>query len=81
MIWGLSVSEILKRMKCDTFASPLFQFKKKLQKLLRVNTETKRHLGIKFKLGTINTNTPLRVGFSWMMPFRGAKFDGVRYAI
>ena len=33
MIWGLSLSEILKRMKCDTSAFPLFQFKKKLQKL------------------------------------------------
>ena len=36
-------------MKCDTSASPLFQFIEKLQKLLSVNTETKRHLGIKFQ--------------------------------
>ena len=81
MIWGLSLSEILKRMKCDTSASPLFQFKKSFKSYRSVNTETKRHLGINFKLGTIYTNTPLRVGFSWMTPFRGAKFDGVRYAI
>ena len=26
--------------------------------------------GSNFKLGTIYTNTPLRVGFLWMMPFR-----------
>ena len=51
MIWGLSLSEIhvLKRMKCDTSTSPLFQFKKSFEKLLSVNTETKRHLGIKFQ--------------------------------
>ena len=81
MIWGLSLSEILKRMKCDTSASPLFQFKKSFKRYRSVNKETKRHLGINFELGTIYTNTPLRVGFSWMTPFRGAKFDGVRYAI
>ena len=27
------------------------------------------------------TQIRTRVGFSWMTPFRGAKFDGVRYAI
>ena len=30
-------------MKCDT-SSPLFHVKKKLQKLLSVNAETKRHM-------------------------------------
>ena len=39
--------------------------KEKLQKLLSVNTETKRFKGV----------------YMWMMLFRGAKFDGVRYAI
>ena len=28
MIWGLSLSEILKGMKCDTSASPLFSLRK-----------------------------------------------------
>ena len=37
------LSEI-KRMKCDT-SSPMFHSKKKLQKLMSVNTEIKRHLG------------------------------------
>ena len=33
-------------------------------------------------LGTNRSkSTLLSVGFSWMMPFRDAKFDGVRYAI
>ena len=82
MIWGLSLPEILKRMKFDTFASPLFQFKKSFKKLLSVNTETKRHLGIKFQTWHhLHKYTPLRVGFLWTTPFRGAKFDGVRYAI
>ena len=64
MIWGLSLSEILKGMKCDTSASPLFQFKKSFKSYWVLN----------FKLGTIYTNTPLRVGFSWTTPFRGAQF-------
>ena len=52
MIWGLSLSEILKRMKCDTSASPLFQFKKSLNSywvFIAYRDQTKSHLGIKFQ--------------------------------
>ena len=51
-----------------------------------IGTLAKTHFGDMIgQFGTIYTITVkyafnLRVGFSWMMPIRGAKFDGVRYA-
>ena len=50
----------------------------KLQKLLSVNTETKRHLG--YQIWHHLHKYALKGRFLVMTPFRGAKFDGVRYA-
>ena len=59
-----------------------FSVLEKIQKLLSVNAETKRHLGIKFQTWHhLHKYAFKGIGFSWMTPCRGAKFDGVRYAI
>ena len=70
-IWALPLSEI-KRMKCD-ISSPLFHFKKCFKSYWILIQRRNAIQGIRF--GTIYTYTPWRVGFSWMTPFRGAKFD------
>ena len=63
-IWALSLSEI-KRMKCDT-SSPLFQFKKSF-KSYWVLIQRPNQIWHP-RVGTIYTNTLLRVGFLWMTP-------------
>ena len=84
MIWGLSLSEILKRMKCDTSASPLFQFKKSFKSYRVLIQRPNAIWGSNFKLGTIYTNM---VSHEWhhlgmqnlmvcVTPFRGW-FGGV----
>ena len=75
-IWALSLSEI-KRMKCDP-SSPLFQWK--LQKRLSVNTKIKCMLRYQI-WHHLHKYTFKDIGFLWLKPFRGGKFDGVRYAI
>ena len=49
MIWGLSLTEILKRMKYDTSASPLFQFKKSFNSYWVFIQKPNAILGIKFQ--------------------------------
>ena len=57
---------------------PLFHFKKSF-KSHGAGVLIQRPNAIKDirYFGTIYTNTSLRVGFSWLTPFRGAKFGGV----
>ena len=56
---------------------------RKASKAMSFNTETKHHLGSTSDLAPFTQigPIPLRVGFSWMTPFTGTKFDGVQYAI
>ena len=67
-------------MKCDIISS--YSFKEKLQKLSSVNTETKCHLWYEIwhHLGLYEYVFKGRFLVNDAI-FKGAKFDGVRYAI